>query len=207
VRIASRDSAIVGLKNPEPPVDIFQQLKTGTSDIHKHIEERVPVFRPGFNLADYCQLVARFYGFLTPLETTLSGLTDLQHPDLDLKSRLKSSLLEDDLRFLGLDPTTVRRCNRLPEVDSIQQAFGCLYVLEGSTLGAQIISRKLETDLSLRAGSGASYFNAYGAFVGQRWKDFKMFVTPRVSDRDCDTVVATARQTFQSLFEWLGPTS
>jgi heme oxygenase len=202
--ITHGDSVIAARENPKPQFDIFQQLKAGTADIHRQIEERVPVFRPGFNLAYYCQLVKRFYGFWWPLEVKLSSLSDLQHPELDLEGRLKSPFLEDDLRFLGLDPTLVRQCARLPGVDSVQQAFGCLYVLEGSTLGAQFISHKLETDLCLRAGSGASFFNAYGESVGQRWQDFKIFVTARVGSYDSETVVATARQTFQSLHEWLG---
>ena len=40
--------------------------------------------------------------------------------------------------------------------------------------------------------------------VGQRWKDFKTAIKSHVGERDSETVVASARQTFQSLFEWLG---
>jgi heme oxygenase len=187
--------------------NILSLLRKGTADIHRLIEQRVPIFREDFNLEDYTRLVEHFFGFWAPVEERLSKLTVLRDPELALESRFKCSLLRADLLILGRDPAGVRQCEELPALDTVPQGLGCLYVLEGSTLGAQIIARRLEEKLQLREGSGASFFNAYGALVGPRWTEFKRFISASVKPGDAGDVVEAARQTFMCFYEWLGTTS
>lgn len=187
--------------------DLFDLLRKGTADIHGQIERRIPVFREGFNLEDYIRLVESFFGFWAPIEERLSTMVTLRDPDLALQSRLKSYLLREDLLILGRDPATVRRCERLPRLDTFPEGLGCLYVLEGSTLGSQIISRRLEEILQLGEASGASFFNAYGQSAGARWLEFKCFISATVRREQADRVVGAARQTFLCFYEWLGTTS
>jgi heme oxygenase (biliverdin-IX-beta and delta-forming) len=186
---------------------VFDLLKEATADIHLLIEQRVPVFQEGFNLEDYTGLVEQFFGFWAPVEERLAELPELREPDLALESRFKCSLLREDLLILGRDPTTVRRCETLPRLDTFHQGLGCLYVLEGSTLGSQIISRRLKEKLQISEGSGASFFNAYGGSTGARWMEFKRFVSASVELKHADTVVDAARQTFLCFYDWLGTTS
>jgi heme oxygenase (biliverdin-IX-beta and delta-forming) len=183
--------------------DLFLRLKEETAAAHRQVEDRVPVFRPGFSLDDYGRLLESFYGFWAPLETNLGLLQSLKETELDLGSRFKSSLLENDLRILGRDPVKARRCDALPAVDSFLRGLGCLYVLEGSTLGSRFIARSLEESLQLREASGASFFNAYGESIGRRWLAFKAFATARVRTEEADEVVIAARETFQSFEMWL----
>jgi heme oxygenase len=184
--------------------NVFDLLREGTAEIHQLIERRVPVFREGFDIGDYARLVECFFGFWAPVEERLSELATLRDPDLGLKTRFKCSLLTEDLLFLGRDPAIVRQCERLPQLDTFLQGLGCLYVLEGSTLGSQIISRRLKETLQLSGGSGASFFNAYNGSVGARWMEFKRFVSAAVRPEDADNVVGAARQTFMCFYEWLG---
>jgi heme oxygenase len=184
-------------------VDILQRLKEETAEAHRQVEERVPVFRPGFSLDEYGTLLERFYGFWAPLESRLSRLASLEDAELDLEGRLKSSLLEEDLRFLGHNPESVRQCDALPAVDTFLRGLGCLYVLEGSTLGSRFIARRLEESLHLQSATGASFFNSYGESVGRRWTEFRSFVAERVKPEDGDEIVSSARQTFQCFYEWL----
>jgi heme oxygenase (biliverdin-IX-beta and delta-forming) len=183
--------------------DIFQRLKQETAVAHQSVENYVPVFRAGFDLQEYGVLLEKFYGFWAPLEAELSQSPSLCAPELDLVGRLKSHLLEDDLRFLGRDPAGVPRCDKLPAVDSFWRGLGCLYVLEGSTLGSRFISRRLEETLQVQAGSGASFFNAYGEAVGEHWKAFKAFATARVELDQAAEVVTSACDTFQNFEAWL----
>jgi heme oxygenase len=187
--------------------DLFDLLRKGTADIHRRIERRVPVFREGFNLEDYIWLVESFFGFWAPIERRLSAMVTLRDADLALESRLKSFLLRKDLLILGRDPATVRQCERLPRLDTFLQGLGCLYVLEGSTLGSQIISPRLEEKLQLGEGSGASFFNAYGRSAGARWMEFQRFVCTSVRPEHADSVVEAAQQTFLCFYEWLGTTA
>jgi heme oxygenase len=187
--------------------DVFDLLRKGTADLHQQTERRVPVFREGFNLENYAQLVERFFGFWAPVEERLSKLMSLRDPDLALQSRLKCYLLKDDLRILGRDPEAVRQCEKLPQLDTFLQGLGCLYVLEGSTVGAQIISRRLKETLQLGKGSGASFFNAYDGLIGSRWMEFKGFVSASVKPEHADTVIKAACETFMCFYEWLGTES
>jgi heme oxygenase len=143
----------------------------------------------------------------SPVEAGLSRLASLRVPGLALQSRLKCSLLRDDLLVLGRDPASVRVCEKLPRLDSFLEGLGCLYVLEGSTLGAQIISRRLQEKLQLGGRSGASYFNAYGGLIGSRWTEFKRFVSASVEPGQAQSVVEAARDTFMCFYEWLGAAS
>jgi heme oxygenase len=191
--------------NAALPSTIFERLKQGTADIHQQIEERVPVFREDFNLAEYGRLLERFYGYWAPLEMRLLQVPGLNHPELDLPARMKSALLVDDLRILGRDPASSPHCSHLPAIDTFSRALGCLYVLEGSTLGARIISKRLAAHLNLHERSGASFFNAYGESSGRRWLEFKCFVATHARVGQVEVVV-TARETFQCFYEWLGAT-
>ena len=183
---------------------ILELLREGTADVHLLIEQRVPVFREDFGLEEYARLVESFFGFWVPVEEKLSEIVRLQDPDLALQSRLKYSLLREDLVILGRDPAAVRRCEILPRLETFLQGLGCLYVMEGSTLGGQIISRRLAQHLRLGEKSGAAFFNAYGGMVGSRWMEFKSFLSAAVEPEDAGEVVSAARDTFLRLYEWLG---
>jgi heme oxygenase (biliverdin-IX-beta and delta-forming) len=183
--------------------NVFDLLRKRTADLHQLIERRVPVFREGFTLEDYARLVEQFFGFWAPVEERLSNLRSLRDPDLALRSRLKCSLLREDLLILGRDPAAVRQCEKLPRLDTFLQGLGCLYVLEGSTLGSQIISRRLKEKLQLDERTGASFFNAYGGLTGARWMEFKDFVSASVKFERADNVVEAARETFTCFYEWL----
>ncbi len=156
-----------------------------------------------FDLLRYVRLLKRFYGFWAPVEAKLLLVESVMQPALALHSRMKSHLLEADLRILGHESGAVPRCIALPAIQTFPSCLGCLYVLEGSTLGACIISRRLETHLRLRQDSGAAFFNAYGEAVGQRWSEFRSFVTANVAPEQSGETVNAAVQTFERLLAWL----
>jgi heme oxygenase len=185
--------------------DIFERLKTATSDLHKRTEQQVPVFDPTFDLVRYIRLLERFHGFWMPLEARLLQAEELGHPALAIQTRMKSHLLEADLRFFRCHSHAVPLCADLPAIDTFLAGLGCLYVLEGSTLGARIISRRIESHLGVRKDSGGSFFSAYGETAGRRWAEFHSFVTAHVSALQADEIVTAAVRTFESLLAWLSP--
>jgi len=70
--------------------------------------------------------------------------------NFDYVERLKTPRLEQDL--IALDATVDElaknpRCGELPELAAISQALGCLYVIEGATLGGRTITRHLQPGL------------------------------------------------------------
>jgi heme oxygenase len=183
--------------------EIFERLKSATERVHIQIEQRLRIFDPEFDLAGYIGILERFYGFWAPVEAKLLLVKELMHPALGLQTRMKSKLLEADLRILGSMATKAPYCLDLPAIDTFLSGLGCLYVLEGSTLGARIISRRIESHLQLRTDSGAAFFNGYGEAAGRRWSEFRLFVTANVSLLQSEETVNAAVQTFESLSAWV----
>ena len=92
---------------------------------------------------------------------------------LKLSERSRSALILDDLATLGWSSREVESiplCSELPETASLDQALGCLYVLEGSTLGGSIICRAVQQRLG--PSPGRSFFAGYGDRTGTMWNAF-----------------------------------
>jgi heme oxygenase len=186
-------------------MDILERLRSETRDLHKTLEDDLPIMRPDLQLSDYGRLLARFYGVYLPLEGVLAGVPNLSSALPDWPQRRKLEWLVKDLSALGFsgqEIAEVPSCPRVPAIRSVEGALGCLYVLEGSTLGGQIISRHLETTLDLGLDNGASFFRCYGDRIGPMWKKFQEALLSR-AQADHDRMVSAAVQTFECIGGWL----
>ncbi|MBC7501108.1 MAG: biliverdin-producing heme oxygenase [Herminiimonas sp.] len=183
---------------------ILDRLRIETRSDHDAIERVLDIMKPDLSIATYRKQLALFYGFYQPLESSLASLADWSEFGLDFDVRCKSVLLADDLDYVGFDsPCPVPTCTILPPLNSIAAGFGCLYVLEGATLGGQLISRHLAETLGLDGLRGARFFNCYGDRTGMMWKSFRCALaefatTPEVRNE----VVASAAATFRTLRCW-----
>jgi heme oxygenase len=161
------------------------------------VESSLPIYRV---------LIERFWGFYAPLEELL-WLHDWESYTFNMEERRKSHKLQVDLRALGLSESEVSalpRCADLPDVKEWPQALGCLYVLEGATLGGQIIARQLNERWGIRAENGAAFFSSYGAELGPMWQQFRVLISLQISsDEDCVLAVTAAQQTFEKFRYWL----
>lgn len=186
-------------------MNILERIRKETLCLHTALENDLPVMRPEFQLYGYRRLLARFYGFYTPAETSLCGVTNLQSALTDWPKRRKIEWLVKDLSALGFTGQQVADlplCSHLPALPGTAEALGCLYVLEGSTLGGQIIGRHLRATLQLEPDNGASFFASYGKQTGLMWKAFQgalLSIAPEAHDR----TVYAAIQTFECMHEWL----
>jgi heme oxygenase len=167
------------------------RLKRETQALHGATEARMPVMDPALTRAAYAGLLAQMYALISPLETRLLALG--LPASLSLEDRLKTPALRRDLSALGVAVPT-ERADWLP--GDVPAGLGTLYVLEGGTLGGQIISRHLEPRLGLGAGAGLAYFSGYGPQTGPMWKRFAEAMTREVGPEVGDAVVEGARETF-----------
>jgi heme oxygenase (biliverdin-IX-beta and delta-forming) len=186
-----------------PSMSLLQRLKQTTAQVHRRVEERLDVFSDHFDLARYVALLQRFYGFWAPIEENLQRFPELYNPALALHSRLKAHLLEADMRVFRIDSALVARCAHLPHIRTFGQALGCMYVLEGSTLGSQIIARHLTELFQIDSGSGAAFFNAYGGAIGARWSEFREFLISSTDASSADELLGAALETFERFDSWL----
>ena len=189
---------------------MLKMLKEATGPRHAALERRLPLLNADLSLSTYLQFVQRLYGFYEPLESTLTELPWWEIIGVDYSLRLKTPRLREDLLALGLTVPSIAalpRCRNLPSLTSEAQLWGCLYVIEGATLGGQIIIKNLNRNIGLTAVSGASFFDGYGAQTGSRWKSFCAALTARnIDSTGCsDEILRTANQTFDALGGWLFP--
>lgn len=186
------------------PVDILSRLKYETRPEHAAIEAALDLTPSTLTHAAYRRTLERFYGFYRPLEVKLQATLGLTGHRFDLTARLKTPCLAADLRALGIEsPDQLPVCASLPVLKNAADFFGCLYVLEGSTLGGQLISRHVRLAIGVTPETGGRFFHGYGDRTGQMWQHFRAAVTGFVvSPAMQDAAVAAAKDTFQKLHRW-----
>ncbi|MFJ7313010.1 biliverdin-producing heme oxygenase [Pseudomonas sp. NPDC098747] len=187
-----------------PPV--LQDLRAGTAELHIALEKRLPFFSDTLDAQAFERLMQAYYGFYLPLESALQSSGSVPD-DFDLTPRLKTHTLRGDLLALGLASEvleTLPVCDQLPVIDSAAASLGVLYVLEGATLGGQILRREISVRLGLEAANGAAFLYVYGAATGRHWRDFIEYLGNRPMDADeCQAVVIAAQSTFSCFERWL----
>ncbi len=183
---------------------ILLRLKDDTRCHHEALERQLDLLDPTLTTARYVVLLMRFYGFYAPIEARLARVPGLHALGLDFDARRKTPLLVQDLTHFGQhEIDQIARCADLPALDSVDHALGCLYVLEGATLGGQIIIRHLRERIGIGATLGGCFFASYGAHVGRMWKAFGACVTSAsVTAGSMDLVVGSARETFAAFGRW-----
>ena len=221
-----------------PPAPILARLRAETREAHERLERLVPALEVR-TLDAYAALLARHHGFHAPLERRLAAaarrLRGGPTPDggaaeagdpvavaaldaLDLPARWKAPLLARDLAELARrrghsppDLAALPVCTRLPAVDDLPGLLGTLYVLEGATLGGQLLLRHVGATLGLDAATGAAFHASYGARVGPMWRAFGRALDRAVAAADgradgggpaAGRVVAAAGGTFDALADW-----
>ena len=143
--------------------------------------------------------LAKMYGFLVPYEAALQQHAAAFPPAWEIPERRRARLILEDLERPAAAPG-LPLCPAMPPLRTRAQLLGAMYVVEGSTLGGQVITRQLaQAGIPLRA-----YFTGYGARTGPRWKTFCQLLTEAApASPDQDEIVASACLTFKRLDQWI----
>jgi heme oxygenase (biliverdin-IX-beta and delta-forming) len=171
---------------------------------------RLPVLDPGLTLEHYRLHLEALHGFYGPLEATLAQQVSDGIPELRASERWKLPLLARDLLALGHDADSLARLPRaswLPPLTVLPDALGCFYVLEGATLGGQVILRHLQRHFAGIPVGDFAFFRAYGEDVGPMWKSFGEALIRASMAADSHLfdarVVQGAMDTFEAFARWL----
>jgi heme oxygenase len=189
---------------------ILMEIKQQTRPQHDSVETN----RYGTAMMDgsmsremYLSFLKKFYGFHLAMESELENFAWSEY-GINFDQRRKISLLKQDFHALGMNNAEIDAlpiCKDMPEMQTMEQALGALYVMEGSTLGGQIQARQLKKIFDFEPENGAAYFSSYGANVGVMWKDFCMaLVQGANNDEEKEIIIIRAAQeTFAALERWL----
>ena len=184
-------------------MDLPTRLKNETRDCHDEIEQAAlfqKIKHQQITLNEYIHLLKKIYGFISPVENTLSTLAIKK-----LSTRFKSHLVSADLKVLTnahVDLTQLHYCSALP-LCTLENALGYLYVMEGSTLGGQVLTQTLCQQLGISPQSGCSYFYSYGKAVGSMWQEFCYLLKVDTVTLNQNSIIASAKATFRTFYHWL----
>ena len=189
------------------PESMRQRLRRSTGDLHRRVEAAIALESRLASLDAYRTLLERYLGLYRPVEAALAAL-DWRLSGIDPLKRRKCAWLEADLRDLGHSSATLARvppCARIPEIDTAAAGLGCLYVLEGATLGGRVILRRAGRTLGVHPGWGGRFFAGYGARTGPMWRDCVAALnTIEARSPAADAAEAAARSLFLLFEEWIG---
>ena len=184
-------------------MSLLQRLKSETAEAHERIEEAFDLEAVTHSMSAYRTLLGRLYGFHAVWEPLAE--VALADPGF-FRQRRKVAFLKTDLRGLGMGSDAIARlplCDPTVTMRTPAEAWGSMYVVEGSTLGGVPIARHVQRRLGLSCHNGCLYFRCYGADVRPMWVSFGGRLLARCGPADHDAVVAAARRTFEMLHIWL----
>jgi heme oxygenase len=174
---------------------LLLRLREETRPAHHRLEAELDLLSDGLTLERYGAVLAHFHWFLRTWEPLVARLLA---DDAFFEPRRKLALLQRDMGALNLDPIA-GICTDLPGLSTRAQALGSLYVVEGSTLGGQVIARHARRRLGLPEGEGTAFFESYGPAVGAYWNALRHILADSSSPLTDASAVAAARQTFLCL--------
>lgn len=179
------------------PSPILQALRLETRPAHDQLEQNTfnqQLTAGTITEAATAHFLAKMYGFLAPYETRLRAQN--LGPEWEPVTRQRAHLILEDLQKPA---AALEICPDMPPLATWPQLLGAMYVVEGSTLGGQVISRQLaKANIALR-----SYFSGYGERTGPLWKVFCHLLAQEATPENEAEIVNSARLTFQKLDAWL----
>jgi heme oxygenase (biliverdin-IX-beta and delta-forming) len=182
--------------------DLHGRLRAATAPQHEGLERDLDWRARVATLSGYRALLARLHGFHGAYEPAIArALRD----DAFLASRRRLLRLEADLTHLGLGAEAVAALPRPDPVrlDGPAAATGALYVLEGSTLGGQLIGRHIGALHGL-GGDGLAYYRAHGPATGAMWAAFRARLALFEGDAAAEAALTEAAvATFAAMRAWL----
>lgn len=185
------------------------RLKTRTQPFHDRLESRLPLLNPYLTVEAYCTLLKQFYGFYRPLEAVFArAATGLLQGEVD--RRRKVQWLVQDLMALGETTESIAGlplCTTLPRVTTQARLMGSLYVVEGATLGGQMVRRFLQQSLDEQASGCCRFFLSYGEQVRPQWEAFLQSLAEAAEEPEHQgEIIESACETFLCFEQWLSNT-
>lgn len=158
----------------------IQNLRTSTADCHKQLELNslsLALLSDNVNENIYCSYLTRLYNFVKGFEQFVYPA--LSHHFFNISDRKKALFIEADLKahHIAVDNNiTLKEAFFRDIYPGVYAAAGALYVLEGSTLGGQIIVKHLQKTMP-PGFKNTAYFSAYQQKTGSMWKEFLQQLT------------------------------
>ena len=194
---------------------ILSRLRLETRGEHESVEQILDLMSATLTHQSYRQRLEQFYGFYAPLEEALRAHANqlAEAPDATTFSEAtrsalvarvnKTHHLQQDLHHFGVMTEYLPLCRDLPLLNTQAEVLGCMYVMEGATLGGRIITQHVRAALGITPATGGSFFEGYGEDTGRMWQGMRQLLVEGSTDLPTEnTIVANAITTFACLRGW-----
>lgn len=177
-------------------------LKTKTKGNHDQLEELMfvhEIMNKTLSLEQYKTLLATNYLVHANLEFKVHlALDENTAKQVGADQRYKLSSLIEDLKEAGISKDELDQINiNVPHNEySPAAALGAMYVLEGATMGGQVIQKKLRATPAFE-GLNLNYYTIYGDNLMPNWKSFVGVLNTAVPESDYQQVIDSASETFR----------
>ena len=137
-------------------MSVREKLRNATAQIHKALHSAAPFARiaeGGMDIPGYgalLRMLHRYHAMMAP--ACEAGAAALAAPELARAHQQRIAALEQDMAFLGVVPER----GASDVAGDAAFSIGCLYTVQGSTLGGKVIFRQL--DALLPGSDGRRFF-------------------------------------------------
>ncbi|MEO3408570.1 biliverdin-producing heme oxygenase [Mucilaginibacter sp. CAU 1740] len=158
---------------------LHEKIKQATASLHDKLEQNMfvgQIMDGSLTFEQYLIILHLNYGIHLAVEGFLFGglSSELQHK-LDIPNRIKLPALIKDLEEINTSMSSDIEGPPPNYIDLSSDAsiLGAMYVLEGATLGGNVIVKRLKTNEHLQPRNlNYHYYQVYGDQLGPKWKQF-----------------------------------
>jgi heme oxygenase len=150
---------------------VLTRLRAATAGHHARLERRLDLVGDDLDLHRYRRVLETFFAFYSALEPAIDRVFPPSAAPGAFRPIARAPLLRADLQALDA-PVAEGVRPEVPAVTRPEHAVGCLYVVEGASLGGQIISRHVQRRLGIGAARGGAFFTGLGDATRARWLAF-----------------------------------
>jgi heme oxygenase len=180
----------------QPFRHLHERLRSRTRSLHNEAERALNLESRLSSIGAYCGLLRSLWQLHAGYDAAFAAQA-WSGSGIDFARRRRSDMLLADLSVLGV--LTAPAAPPSVPMHGLFDAIGCLYVIEGSTLGGQIIFHRVRERLGASADGAASFFRGYGAETGGMWRALIGAINATsVDGADADAMEAGARDTFST---------
>lgn len=181
---------------------LSERLREETKESHVIVEKLIiPRIKRLESHHSYARLLHLFYGYFKPVEEKIEQYVTTSVVS-DIEERRKADTILEDIEFVG-ETGSASVCDDLPVIQNATEALGAMYVLEGSTLGGQFLSKMIAEKLSLST-EGLRFFTGYGSASAEKWDLFKNVLNSYTNDAIVESeVIDAANETFIKFKNWI----
>lgn len=184
------------------PLRLFQQLHTATKPAHRALERNLNLLQKPVSAARIERALKKFLGFHLVWE---SGFSNSEVFTQLMMNRGRARLAASDLEALGLSHEEIARVPVSEAAAALHRSaeitMGSLYVMEGSTLGGEVIAKALRAETWLPA-QGLQYFSPPNRDARSDWNELKTWAETRFAPATWDLIEQGAQETFSLMNTW-----